>query len=119
MKPSRVILSLVPDLFFASKITTAATHLGVAIHATTPEQLVADCHALTPDLIIVDLHAPGGVLDAVRDLKRDPAIAAVRIVGFYSHVEAHVRAAALEAGVDEPLPRSAFTVKLASLLAGE
>ena len=118
MNPARNILSLVPDLFFASKINTAATHLGVTIHATTPERLVADARARHPDLIIVDLHTPGGVLDAVRELKRDPALANTRVIGFYSHVEAQMRAAALEAGVDEPMPRSAFTVKLAALLAG-
>ena len=117
MNPSRVILACVPDLFFASKITTAATHLAVVLHATTPERLVADNNIYRPDLIIIDLHAPGGVLDSVRELRRDPAAAAVRIIGFYSHVEAHIRTAALDAGVDEPMPRSAFTVKLANLLA--
>ncbi len=118
MNSARIILSLVPDLFFASKINTAAAHLGVLIHATTPEQLAADARAQRPDLIIIDLHASGGVLDAVRELKRDPALAGTRVIGFYSHVEAQMRVAALEAGVDEPLPRSAFTVKLAALLAG-
>lgn len=118
MNSPRIILSLVPDLFFASKINTAASHLGVTIHATTPDRLVEDARAHGPDLIIVDLHATGGVLDAVRELKRDPALAGTRIIGFYSHVEAQMRVAALDAGVDEPLPRSAFTVKLAALLAG-
>lgn len=113
----RRVLALVPDLFFASRITTTATHLGVAVHATTPDRLVADCREIRPALIIIDLHAPGGALEAVRELKRDPVTAGVRVVGFYSHVEAHVRAAALEAGVDEPMPRSAFTAKLATLLA--
>ncbi len=118
MNPARIILSLVPDMFFASKINTTASHLGVAIHATTPERLVSDARARQPDLVIIDLHTPGGVLDAVRELKRDPALAGTRIVGFYSHIEAPIRTAALEAGVDEPMPRSAFTVKLAALLAG-
>ena len=118
MDPARSILSLVPDLFFASKINTAASHLGVTIHATTPERLAADARAHQPGLIILDLHASGGVLDAVRELRRDPALARTRIVGFYSHVEARMRTAAQEAGVDEPMPRSAFTVRLAALLRG-
>ena len=119
MSAPRLVLALVPDLFFASKITTAAAHLGVTVRATTPDRLAADCRAISPALVIIDLHAPGGVLEAVREMKRDSATAAVHIVGFYSHVEVRVRAAALQAGVDEPLPRSVFTAKLAALLAGE
>jgi NADH:ubiquinone oxidoreductase subunit 6 (subunit J) len=39
-------------------------------------------------------------------------------VGFYPHVDRALREAALAAGVDQVLPRSAFTVRLAALLAG-
>ena len=39
MNAKRVVLSLVPDLFFAAKIATTAAHLGVTVHATTPDGL--------------------------------------------------------------------------------
>ena len=114
----RFVLLLVPDLFFTARIRTAAQHLGVEVAPTEPARLAAECRARRPDLVIVDLHAAGGALDAIRDLKRDPALAAIPVTGFYSHVDAATRDAGLAAGVDVAMPRSAFTVKLAALLAG-
>lgn len=118
MPSTRCILMIVPDLFFAAKIRTAAAHLGVEVVPTEPARLVADCRARTPARVIVDLHAAGAVLDAVRELKADAALASVPVTGFYSHVDDVARQAALAAGVDQALPRSAFTVRLAELLAG-
>ena len=112
------VLMLVPDLFFASKIQTAAAHLGARVTPTTAARLAADCGEHRPDLVFVDLHAGADALEAVRRLKRDAALASVRVIGFYSHVDADTRRAAIEAGVDEAMPRSAFTVKLAALLGG-
>jgi DNA-binding NarL/FixJ family response regulator len=117
MSATRRVLLAVPDLFFVARIQTAAAHLGVQLQDSTPARLVDDARRGQPDVVIVDLHAPG-VLDAVRDLKRDAALAALPVVGFYSHVDAAARRAALEAGVDQALPRSAFTLRLAALLAG-
>jgi len=54
----------------------------------------------------------------VRTLKADSRTRAIPIVGFYSHVEGERRRAALAAGIDEALPRSAFVVRLPALLAG-
>jgi DNA-binding NarL/FixJ family response regulator len=109
---------IVPDLFFAAKIRTAARHAGVAVEPTEPARLLADCRAKRPDLVIVDLHAAGGALEAVRALKDDAELAGIPVTGFYSHVDEAARLAALAAGVDQAMPRSAFTVKLAALLAG-
>ena len=118
MSGTRFILLAVRDLFFAAKIRTAAAHLGLEVGHTTALRLVDDCRRRRPDLVIVDLHAADGLLDAVRDMKRDAALAAVPVIGFYSHVDDAVRRAALEAGVDEAMPRSAFTLRLAALLEG-
>jgi hypothetical protein len=43
----------------------------------------------------------------------------VPVTGFFSHVDHATRDAALAAGVDEVLPRSAFVSRLPALLAGE
>lgn len=107
----------VPDLFFATRITSTAQQLGLAVSACAPAQLVERCRAEKPDLAIVDLHAHG-VLDAVRALRADPATEAVVVVGFYSHVDSATREAAIAAGIANPMPRSAFTAKLAEILAG-
>jgi CheY-like chemotaxis protein len=116
MNPRRILMA-VPDLFFATRITSTAQQLGVAIDACAPEQLAERCRAEKPDLVIVDLHAPA-VLAAVGALRADPATAAVAVVGFYSHVDNATREAAIAAGIASPMPRSAFTAKLAGILAG-
>ena len=117
MPATRHVLMIVPDLFFAMKIRTAAAHLGVEVVATEPARLVADCRARVPVRVIVDLHAAAGALDAIRELKADPALVGVPVTGFYSHVDDAARRAALAAGVDQAMPRSAFTAKLTELLA--
>jgi CheY-like chemotaxis protein len=54
----------------------------------------------------------------IRALKDDPDARRIPIVAFYPHVETERRDAARAAGADQVLPRSAFTVRLASLLTG-
>ena len=49
-------------------------------------------------------------------MKQDPALAGVPTVGYASHVQVDVINAARQAGVDEVLPRSAFTTQLAVIL---
>ena len=73
---------------------------------------------LVPDLFFV-ARITTTAAHLVRALKAEPDLAAVRVVGFYSHVDAALREAALAAGVDAALPRSAFTTRLPGLLAGE
>jgi len=117
MTPPRLVLLAVSDLFFVARIRTAAAHLGVETEAVEPARLAARCREGAPGLVLVDLHA-AGALEGVRAMRLDPALAGVRVVGFYSHVDDATRRAASEAGVDEALPRSAFTVRLAELLEG-
>lgn len=118
MNARRRILVVVPDLFFASKVDTAARHLELEVRHVDAAGLVPACRERRPDLVIVDLHGEGGVLHSVRELKSHPASATIPVVGFYSHVDDAVRRAAREAGVDNVMPRSAFTARLASLLEG-
>jgi CheY-like chemotaxis protein len=116
MSAGRRVLLVVPDLFFVARIETAAAHLGVEVGHAEAARLVQACRERRPDLVIVDLHGGAGVLDSVRQIKHDPALANLPVVGFYSHVDDATRRAALEAGVDEAMPRSRFTARLASLL---
>jgi CheY-like chemotaxis protein len=112
-----VVIS-VPDLFFSTRITATARQLGVEVTVCSPGQLVERCRAALPHLAIVDLHGAGN-LDAVRALRRDPATHELRVVGFYSHVDAATRAEAIDCGVTDVLPRSAFTARLALILRGD
>jgi CheY-like chemotaxis protein len=107
---------VVPDLFFATRIATTARELGVALEQVDPANALARCRESRPELLILDLHAAGDPLALIRALEADESTRGVRIVGFYSHVDQALREAAIEAGIDEVLPRSAFTVKLAGIL---
>ena len=118
MTPRRVV-AVVPDLFFSSRIAGSAERLGVTLALPAPAEALATIRRDPPDLVILDLHAPGDPLALARALRADPATRTVPLVGFYSHVDQALRGAALAAGVDAALPRSAFTARLPALLAGE
>jgi hypothetical protein len=50
-------------------------------------------------------------------MKADPELAAIPSIGFVSHVQTELIDAARQAGVDEVLARSAFTMRLPEILA--
>lgn len=114
-----VILAILDDLMFTSKIKGAATHLGVPISfARTSDAALAGMSTSPPKLVILDLNNPRtDPLGIVGKMKADPALSAVPIVGFASHVQTDVIEAARRAGVDDVLARSAFTQRLPEILA--
>ncbi|HEV2104983.1 MAG TPA: hypothetical protein VGU27_04575 [Candidatus Eisenbacteria bacterium] len=114
----RRVLAVVPDLFFAARIVATAKAAGVEVELCALAAAAARCAASPPALVLLDLHAPGEPPELVRALKADPRTAGVPVVGFYSHVDDARRVAALAAGADAALPRSAFTARLAGLLSG-
>ena len=113
-----MVLAMVDDLMFASKIKTAASQLGVAVtFARSSAAALAAMKDRAPALVILDLNNPRtDPLGTVAAMKRDPATASIRTVGYASHVQVDVIDAAREAGVDEVMARSAFTSKLAEIL---
>jgi CheY-like chemotaxis protein len=114
----RVVVAVVPDLFFAARIRETARAAGVTLIQCPAGRALEVCSAEQPDLVIVDLHGLDDPLGMVRALKRDPATGALPVAGYYSHVDQEARRAAEAAGMDLVLPRSAFTARLAELLAG-
>ena len=114
-----VILAILDDLMFTSKIKGAAAHLGVPISfARSSDAALAGMRASPPKLVIVDLNNPRtDPLGTVGQMKADPALSAIPIVGFASHVQTDVIEAARQAGVDDVLARSAFTQRLPEILA--
>jgi len=113
-----MVLAIVDDLMFASKIKTAARQLGVTVaFARSSADALAAMRANTPALVILDLNNPRtDPLGTVAEMKRDPATASIRTLGYVSHVETDLIEAARQAGVDEVMARSAFTTKLAEIL---
>ncbi len=118
MSPRRVV-AVVPDLFFATRISGTAERLGVALELPAPAEALETIRRAPPDLVILDLHAPGDPLALARALRADVATRSIHLIGFYSHVDRELRKAALAAGLDQVLPRSAFTVRLPALLKGD
>jgi hypothetical protein len=97
------IAAFIPDLMDRSRVTASGVQV---VFAGAPAELIG----LDAEVILVDLSRPG-VLDVL------PGITA-RVVGFASHVDRELLAAARAAGCDEVLARSAFFGRLPQILAG-
>ena len=114
-----MILAILDDLMFTSKIKTAATQLGVAVNFARSADAARAAVAASPppSLVILDLNNtrvdPLGFATA---MKANPALATIPTVGYVSHVQTELIEAARAAGVDEVLARSAFTARLAEIL---
>jgi hypothetical protein len=97
----RRVVAFVPDLMDRSKV--AAAGADVTFVATPAALVGADA-----DLIVVDLGRPG-VLDVLASLQ-------IPVIGFASHVDRDLMAAARAAGCSQVLARSAFFSGIARLL---
>jgi PleD family two-component response regulator len=113
-----MILAVLDDLMFTSKIRTTANQLGVAVaFARSAESALTEMRKSPPALVILDLNNPRTQpLAIVGAMKADAALASIPTVGYASHVQTDVIDAARAAGVQEVLARSAFTQHLASIL---
>jgi len=116
---SGVVIVVVDDMFFASKIRAVAEAVGVEISfPRTREALIEK--AREAQLIVVDLHNQRfDPVEVATDLKADEELRAIPMIGFFSHVETELRENALAAGFDQVLPRSVFTRDLPKILAAD
>ena len=92
--------------------------MGVTLaFARSPDEVLREARESRPTLMIFDLNArtldPIGTIKA---LKADPGLCGIATLGFVSHVDSDVIAAARGAGIDEVLARSAFIARLAEIL---
>jgi CheY-like chemotaxis protein len=117
----RTIIAVVDDLFFASKIRGTGEQVGARVHfVKSILDAMAKAGAENPALVVVDLNA--GCCDAVelaRTFRGDDNLNAIPLLGFFSHVQTELQQAAITAGFDRVMPRSAFTKNLASILQGQ
>ena len=109
-----MILAIVDDLMFRSKLEAAAGQLGtpltVATDAGTALRASQPWHRALIDLNLN--HADP--LAIVRELRA--AQPQARIIGYCSHVQQDLQRQALEAGCTQVLSRSAFIQQLPELL---
>ena len=112
------ILAAVEDFLFRSKIRATAKQLGVEIaFAADADEMLAKARELKPSLLIFDLNGvKTDPIQTIGMLKKDPATAGIRALGFVSHVDTLTISAAKRAGADEILARGAFASGLAEIL---
>jgi hypothetical protein len=104
-----MILALVRDLIFASRITATASSSGVEL------KLVRDPTKLQDEVgtrVLVDLNLPGAI-EAAQQWKQ---LHGGELIGFVSHTDAATIDRARAAGFDRVLARSAFVEMLPQLL---
>jgi hypothetical protein len=101
------VVAYAPDLIDRSKISGANADVRFT---SSPDALVEAASLPGVDLVVVDL-GRDGVLDALRRLPEG-----LRSIGFGSHVDTDLLAAARAAGCDAVLARSQFFSRLAELL---
>ena len=114
-----MVLALVDDLMFRSKIKSTAQQAGVEVRfAGSRDAALSAMRANPPALVIFDLNnMRSDPLGTLAEMKKDAALTAIPTVGYVSHVDVNTIDAARAAGVDEVLARSAFTARLAELVA--
>jgi len=132
-EPSALILAFVADLYFSSRIESAAAGLGLRYEAVeTADQIGAG-------EISRDLTAAGALIDRISRrgpaliifdlnnqavpwrkwiplLKSDPATRRIPQIAFGSHMDVESLGAAREAGAEAVLARSAFVADLPALI---
>ena len=118
---SQTVISVVDDMFFASKIRAVAEAAGVEISfPRSQEAVVSKARETKPGLMVVDLHNQR--IDPValaRELKADDELRGIKMLGFFSHVQTELQRSALAAGFDQVIPRSVFARDLPKLLAAD
>ena len=109
-----MILAIVDDLLFRSKLEAAAAQLGVLL------TIAADAGSVPRNggslsRVLIDLNLTrDNVLTMIRDFRA--AYPGIPIVAYCSHVQQGLQQQALEAGCTTVLARSAFVQQLPELL---
>ena len=113
-----MVLAVLDDLMFSSKMKTAATQLGVTLaFARSSAAALDEMRKSRPSLVILDLNNPRtDPMGIVAAMKSDASLAGIPTLGYVSHVDTAVIAAARQAGVSEVLARSAFAADLPAIL---
>ena len=98
------VVAVAPDLLLGSRIEGM---LGAAGHDATLSSSLAEAPLDDAELVVADL-----------DEESPEALAGlgVPVLGYYSHVDAETRQAALDAGVDMVVPRSRMSRELPALV---
>lgn len=112
-----LVLAVVEDLFFGTKIADAAKRAGgKIIFATTPEAMWQRIQS-KPALVVFDLTFDRmQPLDVLRTMQADSQYEGLKTLGFLPHVREDLKQAAIGAGCGTVLPRSVFSLRMNEVL---
>ena len=113
----KTVIAVVNDIFFSAKINEAAKRAEVKLEYVTSGSILLEKAKTNPALIIFDLNFDAArPVELIAQIKADAALKDLKLLGYLSHVQEDLRRRALEAGCDEVLPRSAFSMNLPQIL---
>lgn len=111
------IVAILSDLMFTVKIQEAAKRTGLDVVFVKSEQDALKHARENPAVIIVDLNTTAlDALDLIEKLKADGETSKINVLGYVSHVQADLKAAAQQKGCETVIARSAFSQNLSSIL---
>jgi DNA-binding NarL/FixJ family response regulator len=111
-----MVLVVVTDFIFATRIKATGQNAGLELKITKDTDETLE-HLANAERVIIDAnHAGGDPIELIGKIKtRQPDIP---VTVYLSHVQRELAASATQAGADAVLSRSAFTARLADVLAG-
>jgi hypothetical protein len=112
------VLAFIPDLLFGSRVQAMLSADGHDVALATDASDVGERLAGVAVLVVDLTDEPAARAGIVASLSADGSLDGIATLGFYSHVEAEVRALAEGAGFDLVVPRSRMAREGATLVAG-
>ncbi len=116
-----MVIAVVDDLMFASKIRATASHAGIDVtFVTAADSVLPKIQEGRPSIVIFDLDRDAlDPLGAIRAIRESADLRDTRLVAFVRHTSVERIGEAREAGIDQVLARSGFFPALAGMLAAD
>ncbi len=115
-----MILALITDLFFVSRVQAAAKGAGLAFETLdaykTAFEFIKMLRGCPPLLIVLDLNSALPWPEWLPAAKADPQTASIPWLAFGSHMNPPRLAAARHAGADKVVPKSQLATELERLV---
>ena len=114
----KTICVVADDVFFSSKIESAAKHLGIVmIKVKNHDEFRDKIEGKTVDLVIIDLASKKIDAEEVfTELRNSPEHKKVFCIGYLPHVERELADKFREKGVDLVIPRSRFSREMSKII---
>ena len=114
----KTICVVADDVFFSSKIESAAKHLGIVmIKVKNHDEFRDKIEGKTVDLVIIDLASKKiDAEDVFTELRNSPEHKKVFCIGYLPHVERELADKFREKGVDLVIPRSRFSREMSKII---